>query len=192
MPSIPTTTRNGAEKQKHNLSRRQPQISSQSTTSRKSLGAKVISTVFSEDYKRGNRKILDPRGKVIRQWNNIFLVACIISLFVDPLFFYLHLVWKEQCINIGIRLEIILTIVRSITDIFYAIQIFIRFRTAYVAPSSRVFGRGELVIDSSKIALRYLRTGFFIDLIAALPLPQVCQLSSYVCLATPSSMGLIC
>lgn len=192
MPSIPTTTRNGAEKQKRNLSRRQPQISSQSTRTRKSLGAKVISTVFSEDYKRGNRKILDPRGKVIRQWNNIFLVACIISLFVDPLFFYLHLVWKEQCINIGIRLEIILTIVRSIADIFYAMQIFIRFRTAYVAPSSRVFGRGELVIDSSKIALRYLRTGFFIDLIAALPLPQVCQLSSYVCLATPPSMGLTC
>ncbi|MCI91905.1 CNGC5-like protein, partial [Trifolium medium] len=27
-----------------------------------------------------------------------------------------------------------------------------RFHIAYVAPSSRVFGRGELVIDSSKIA----------------------------------------
>ncbi|WJX50207.1 Protein CNGC15b [Trifolium repens] len=36
-----------------------------------------------------------------------------------------------------------------------------------------VFGRGELVIDSSKIATRYLHKGFFLDFIAALPLPQV-------------------
>ncbi|CAI9272950.1 unnamed protein product [Lactuca saligna] len=47
------------------------------------------------------------------------------------------------------------------------------FSTAYVAPSSRVFGRGELVIDSSKIAKKYIRGGFLIDVIAALPLPQM-------------------
>ncbi|KAF9681357.1 hypothetical protein SADUNF_Sadunf06G0217500 [Salix dunnii] len=46
-------------------------------------------------------------------------------------------------------------------------------RTAYVSPCSRVFGRGELVIVSLKlIARRYLRPDFFIDLVAALPLPQ--------------------
>ncbi|CAB4266564.1 unnamed protein product [Prunus armeniaca] len=44
---------------------------------------------------------------------------------------------------------------------------------AYVSPSSRVFGRGELVMDPKKIARRYLRTDFFIDLIATLPLPQI-------------------
>ncbi|KAL0390094.1 UNVERIFIED_CONTAM: putative cyclic nucleotide-gated ion channel 15 [Sesamum calycinum] len=81
----------------------------------KSLKAKVLSRVFSEDYERVKKKILDPRGPTI----------------------------------------------------------YIRFRTAYVAPSSRVFGRGELVIDSSKIASRYFRKYFWIDAIAALPLPQV-------------------
>lgn len=75
--------------------------------------------------------------------------------------------------EIGIPLEVALTIVRSVADVFYMIQMFVRFRTAYVAPSSRVFGRGELVIDSSKIASRYFRKDFWIDLIAALPLPQV-------------------
>ncbi|KAL2492845.1 Cyclic nucleotide-binding domain-containing protein [Abeliophyllum distichum] len=53
-------------------------------------------------------------------------------------------------------------------------RIFVRFRTAYVAPSSRVFGRGELVIDSSKIAIRYLQKSLWLDVIAALPLPQDC------------------
>ncbi|GLT33783.1 hypothetical protein SLA2020_083440 [Shorea laevis] len=139
----------------------------------KFVKAKVLSRVFSEDFDRVKKKILDPRGPFIRRWNKIFLVACLVSLFVDPLFFYLPSVRDEVCIDIGILLEVILTIVRSLADIFYTIQIFIRFRTAYVAPPSRVFGRGELVIDSGKIASRYLKKGFWIDLIAALPLPQV-------------------
>ncbi|XP_058101704.1 protein CNGC15b [Magnolia sinica] len=139
----------------------------------RSLKAKVLSRVFSEDYERVKRKILDPRGAVLHRWNKMFLVACLVSLFVDPLFFYLPGTQEDICINIGTPLEVALTIIRSVADAFYMVQIFIRFRTAYVAPSSRVFGRGELVIDPSKIASRYLTKGFWIDLIAALPLPQV-------------------
>ncbi|XP_027346914.1 protein CNGC15b-like [Abrus precatorius] len=140
---------------------------------RKFLKARVLSRVFSEDYDRVRRRILDPRGQTIHRWNKIFLVACLVSLFVDPLFFYLPLVRDEVCIDIGTALEVFLTLIRSIADVFYMIQILMRFRTAYVAPSSRVFGRGELVIDSSKIAARYLSKGFWLDFIAALPLPQV-------------------
>ncbi|XP_035545940.1 LOW QUALITY PROTEIN: protein CNGC15b-like [Juglans regia] len=141
----------------------------------KSLKAyKVLSRVFSGDYENVRKKILDPQGHTIRRWNKIFLVACLVSLSLDPLFFYLPVVRdKAVCIAIALHLEVGLTFIRSLTDIFYIIQIYIRFRTAYVAPSSRVFGRGELVIDSSKIALRYLRKGFCIDLMAALPLPQM-------------------
>ncbi|KAL4576958.1 hypothetical protein LXL04_013059 [Taraxacum kok-saghyz] len=141
---------------------------------RTSLKSKVLSRVFSEDYERVKKKIYDPRGLAIRKWNNIFLFACLISLFVDPLFFYLPTVrTKHVCIHIGLNLEISLTIVRSLADIFYIIHIYIRFRTAYVAPSSRVFGRGELVIDSSKIAKKYIQCGLWIDVLAALPLPQM-------------------
>ncbi|KAG0486858.1 hypothetical protein HPP92_008953 [Vanilla planifolia] len=46
-------------------------------------------------------------------------------------------------------------------------------RTGFIAPSSRVFGRGVLVEDSSAIARRYLTSNFFIDILAVLPLPQV-------------------
>ncbi|CAN1837332.1 Protein CNGC15c [Linum perenne] len=141
----------------------------------KSLKAKVLSRVFSEDYERVKKSIniLDPRGPRVRRWSKIFLVACLVSLFVDPLFFYLPRVSTEVCIDIGIPLEFTLTFLRSIADVFYMVQIFIRFRTAYVAPSSLVFGRGELVIDPDKIASRYLRWNFWLDLFAALPLPQV-------------------
>lgn len=67
----------------------------------------------------------------------------------------------------------IITVWRSLIDVISFIHIFIKFRTAYIAPNSRVFGRGDLVMDPRKIALRYLRTGFSVDFAAALPLPQV-------------------
>ncbi|XP_021650029.2 protein CNGC15c-like [Hevea brasiliensis] len=139
----------------------------------KSLKDKVLCRVFSEDYERTRNKILDPRGQFIDHWSKIFLAACLVSLIIDPLFFYLPIANDDMCLNIGFSLETTLTITRSVVDVFYVIQIFVRFHTAYVAPSSRVFGRGELVIDSSKIALRYLQKAFWIDVIAALPLPQV-------------------
>lgn len=147
-------------------------------TNRKVTGkcfkAKVLSRVFSEDYEKENSKILDPRGQAISQWSKIFLAACLVSLFVDPLFLFIPGVRAPAiCIQNGTTLKIILTIIRSMGDVFYVIHMFVRFHTAYVAPSSRVFGRGELVIDPSKVAFRYLRRGFWIDLMAALPLPQV-------------------
>ncbi|RLM65604.1 hypothetical protein C2845_PM16G21680 [Panicum miliaceum] len=46
------------------------------------------------------------------------------------------------------------------------------FRTAYVAPSSRVFATGELVIDPMLIAKRYFKSYFAMDFVALLPLPQ--------------------
>ncbi|CAA7398845.1 unnamed protein product [Spirodela intermedia] len=134
----------------------------------------MLSRVLSEDYEsdRLERKILDPRGPTIQKWNKIFLAACLVSLFVDPLLFYLPGTREEECIYIAIPLEVALTTIRSLADVFYVIQIFVRFRTAFIAPSSRVFGRGELVIDPAKISSRYLSKGFWIDLFTALPLPQ--------------------
>ncbi|GAU15674.1 hypothetical protein TSUD_109320 [Trifolium subterraneum] len=48
-----------------------------------------------------------------------------------------------------------------------------KFRTAYVAPSSNVFGRGELVLTYSKIAVSYFSKDFWLDFIATLRLPQI-------------------
>lgn len=137
-----------------------------------------MSSVFSEDYEfeyeAARTKVLDPHGPAIHRWNKIFLVACLVSMFVDPLFFYLPGVAKEDlCITISIPLEVVLTVIRSLVDVFYMIQIYVRRQTAYVAPSSRVFGRGELVIDPAKIASRYYLREFWLDLLAAIPLPQV-------------------
>lgn len=106
----------------------------------------------------------------------MFLITCLNALFVDPLYFLVPEIAKRKyCMRSDYEFAAIITVWRSLIDVISFIHIFIKFRTAYVAPNSRVFGRGDLVMDPRKIALRYLRTGFAVDLAAALPLPQVCS-----------------
>ncbi|KAB2600227.1 cyclic nucleotide-gated ion channel 17 [Pyrus ussuriensis x Pyrus communis] len=134
------------------------------------------SKVFPEDHEPWRKRILDPGSEIMLQWNRVFIVSCLVALFVDPLYFYLPMLGGDAntyCVKTDLRLRIVVTCFRTIADIFYMLHVMIKFRTAYVAPSSRVFGRGELVMDPKKIAQRYIRSDFFIDLIATLPLPQI-------------------
>ncbi|KAK4435701.1 putative cyclic nucleotide-gated ion channel 14 [Sesamum alatum] len=134
------------------------------------------SKVFPEGQEPEKKTILDPGSETVLKWNRIFLFSCLVSLFVDPLFFYLPSVLNQHnssCMHIDINLGIIVTCFRTVADIFYMLHVIVKFRTAYVSPSSRVFGKGELVMDLNKIAKRYLKSEFFIDVIAALPLPQI-------------------
>ncbi|GMP47876.1 hypothetical protein CsSME_00015435 [Camellia sinensis var. sinensis] len=134
------------------------------------------SKVFPEEDKPWRKQILDPGSEIVLQWNRVFMVSCLLALFVDPLYFYLPSIGgtkETRCVKTELNLRIVVTCLRTIADFFYLLHMIIKFRTAYVAPSSRVFGRGELVMDPKKIARRYIRSDFFIDLIATLPLPQV-------------------
>lgn len=133
-----------------------------------------LTRVFSEDYNKTEGGIFDPRGERVKQWNKYFLVAALISIAIDPLFYYLPEVNEdEMCMDEDTSLKITLTVIRSIVDMFYAYHVYIRFRTAYDAPSTRLLGRGELVLDPFKISQRYLKRDFALDLLAALPIPQV-------------------
>ncbi|KAK8486150.1 hypothetical protein V6N11_019973 [Hibiscus sabdariffa] len=129
-----------------------------------------------EDHEARMERILDPGSENYLQWNRIFLFWCLVALFVDPLFFYLPSVITNDhtsCMDADSNLGIIVTCFRTLADAFYALHMVIKFRTAYVSPTSRVFGRGELVTDPRMIAGKYLKSDFFIDLLAALPLPQI-------------------
>ncbi|KAL3691067.1 hypothetical protein R1sor_004718 [Riccia sorocarpa] len=135
-----------------------------------------VSRVFAEEYHDdpARKRVLDPRSDFVQNWNKFFVVSCLVAVFVDPLFFYLPIVVANDiCIRIEHKLAIVVTVLRTITDTLYLVHMALQFRTAYIAPSSRVFGRGELVVDPHEIAKRYLRKDFWLDLIAVLPLPQV-------------------
>lgn len=118
-------------------------------------------------------QILDPGSEFVDQWNHIFLVTCLVALFLDPLYFFLPVIGGRVCMTIDFGLAVVITLIRSVVDLFSVLHMAMKFRTAYVAPSSRVFGKGELVTDPKMIAIRYLKTDFLMDLAATLPLPQV-------------------
>ena len=121
-----------------------------------------------------HHQILDPDNDIVTYWNYIFLLTSIIALFIDPLFFFLPYADADGvCLTNDTKLAVLITYFRSFADLFFLLHIIMKFRTAFVAPSSRVFGRGELVMDAKEIAMRYLKSDFVIDLAAALPLPQV-------------------
>ncbi|CAH8337230.1 unnamed protein product [Eruca vesicaria subsp. sativa] len=127
-------------------------------------------SIFSE---LGDRT-LDPSGDLITRWNHIFLITCLLALFLDPLYFYLPIVQAgTACMSIDIGFGILVTFCRTLADLSFLIHILLKFKTAFVSKSSRVFGRGELVMDRREIAIRYLKSEFIIDLTASLPLPQI-------------------
>eukprot|EP00250_Pteridium_aquilinum_P014076 c21762_g6_i2 orf=1-768(-) len=144
-----------------------------------------VSKVFAEDHEASQKKVFDPNSKFVQQWNKVFLVSCLVALFLDPLFFFLPAIsMKDDCIKIERTLKVVITVLRTITDTFYLFHMALQFRTAYVAPASRVFGRGVLVIDPVLIARRYLWKDFWLDLIAVLPIPQV-----VIWIIVPASSG---
>ncbi|PQM32916.1 putative cyclic nucleotide-gated ion channel 18 [Prunus yedoensis var. nudiflora] len=120
-----------------------------------------------------NHQVLDPDSDIVAHWNHVFLVICIFALFIDPLYFYLPNVDGPACLSSNNELAVIVTCFRTLTDLFYLLHMIIKFRTAYVNPSSRVFGRGELVMDPRQIAIRYLKSDFVVDLAATIPVPQI-------------------
>ncbi|XWS61303.1 hypothetical protein CRYUN_Cryun07bG0114500 [Craigia yunnanensis] len=119
------------------------------------------------------RKFLIPRGHSFKGGTR-YVLSCIIAVSIDPLFFYVPVINNDKkCLALDEKMEITASVLRSFTDIFYIIHIIFQFRTGFIAPSSRVFGRGVLVEDSWAIAKRYLQSYFLIDVLAVLPLPQV-------------------
>ncbi|KAK9996715.1 hypothetical protein SO802_021401 [Lithocarpus litseifolius] len=129
--------------------------------------------------------VMNPHTKVVQRWNKFFVISCLVAIFVDPLFFFLLYVLKDnKCIIINWPMTTTIVVFRSMTDLVYFFHMLLQFRLAYVAPESRVVGAGELVDHPKKIALNYICGYFFIDLFVVLPLPQI-----IILLILPKSLG---
>lgn len=140
----------------------------------RTLRSGVTRAVFPEDLKVSERRIFDPQDKSLLFWNKLLVLSCIFAVSVDPLFLFLPVFQVDKmCLHIHESLAHTTTALRTVIDAFYIVRMALQFRTAFIAPSSRVFGRGELVIDPKEIANRYIHRYFFVDLFSVLPLPQV-------------------
>ncbi|KAG5251703.1 cyclic nucleotide-gated ion channel [Salix suchowensis] len=105
-----------------------------------------------------------PRGArfISPEWNKIFMLVCVLAVAIDPLFFYIP----------GLKMEAAACALRTFIDVVYILRIVFQFRTGFIAPSSRVFGRGELVEDPKAIAKKYFTSYLIVDILSILPLPQ--------------------
>ncbi|KAF8014594.1 hypothetical protein BT93_H0420 [Corymbia citriodora subsp. variegata] len=124
--------------------------------------------------------VMNPHAQAVQRWNRFFVISCVVVLFIDPFFLFLEYVPKEEdvpkdkmCTRLDWPGTIIVVVLRSMTDLIYLLHILLQFRLAYVAPETRVVGVGDLVDDPKRIFLHYLRGYFFIDLLVAIPLPQI-------------------
>ncbi|KAI3693450.1 hypothetical protein L6452_33285 [Arctium lappa] len=125
-------------------------------------------------YKVAMKKILDPQGSFLQKWNKIFVIISIIAVSLDPLFFYIPVMdSNKNCLDVDNNMKIISCVLRTLIDLIYILHILFEFRTGFLAPASRIVGRGELIEDSFAIAKRYFCSYFFIDLLSILPLPQM-------------------
>ncbi|TYJ38507.1 hypothetical protein E1A91_A05G447900v1 [Gossypium mustelinum] len=120
---------------------------------RKSFKSSSFNHVVAKGF-GSSKKVLDPQGPFLQRWNKIFVLSCIIAVSIDPLFFYVPVVNDDKkCLALDEKMETTACVLRSFTDIFYIIHIIFQFRTGFIAPSSRVFGRGVLVEDSQLVIL---------------------------------------
>lgn len=141
----------------------------------------VNSQISLKPIQKKNRRwvfgaVQDPRRKVIRKLNQSFLLARSISLAVDPLFFYVLAIRKENaCVYMDGTFAIFVTLLRTASDALHLLHIWLQLKLAYVSKESLIVGRGSLVWDAHEIALHYLRPGggFWFDLFVILPIPQV-------------------
>ncbi|KAK3415034.1 hypothetical protein EUGRSUZ_H00608 [Eucalyptus grandis] len=118
--------------------------------------------------------VINPHAQAVQRWNKFFVISCVAVLFVDPLFLFLLYVPKDcMCVTLNRPMATILVFFRSMTDPMYLLHILLQFRLAYVAPETRVAGAGDLVDHPKRIFLHYLRGYFLLDLLVAVPLPQV-------------------
>ncbi|KAK4745480.1 hypothetical protein SAY87_011792 [Trapa incisa] len=148
-----------------------------SSTRMKNIGKSWRSFSINSMLTKGSESkgnVLDPQGPFLQKWNKIFVLSCILAVSLDPLFFYVPIINDpRKCLDVDHRMEVTACVLRFFTDVFYILHIIFQFNTGFIAPSSRVFGRGVLVEDTWAIAKRYLASYFFVDILAVLPLPQV-------------------
>ncbi|KAI4975281.1 hypothetical protein ZWY2020_048888 [Hordeum vulgare] len=120
-----------------------------------------------------NIPVINPHARAVRRWNQFFVVSCLAAIFVNPLFFFLASMDKDnKCIMFS-RHSGALTVARYVIDVIYVLHMLLQSRMAYVDPESRIVGTGDLVDEPKKIIMRYFRGAFIVDLSAMLPLPQL-------------------
>ncbi|KAL6293983.1 hypothetical protein ACE6H2_002125 [Prunus campanulata] len=127
-------------------------------------------------------KILEGKKKMFAKWKQIFTTSCVFAVSLDPLFLYIPIINQDMnCLRLDQNLKIAALTLRSVTDLFYIMDIIIEICTSKIWSSltielhhiskSEFLGNTFLPTLAKKIWQSYI----LIDIVAILPLPQVRQ-----------------
>lgn len=125
-------------------------------------------------------EVISTKEKWETLWNKISVIACIIAIFMDPLFFYIPFInRRKMCLGTDKTLRTAVLISRSLADFTFVVNIIYQIRQAMKDASkanvqkrrkSKVFNWFEHVkAIASKLSWR----SFITDILAVLPIPQV-------------------
>ncbi|KAJ4826309.1 hypothetical protein Tsubulata_004061 [Turnera subulata] len=123
--------------------------------------------------------VLDPRGKKVKRFNRVLLLARGLTLAIDPLFYYALSLSLGRggvpCVHVDNTVAAIVIVARTCLDAVHLWHVWLQFRLAYVSRESLVVGCGKLVWDARAVASHYVKSlkGLWLDVFVILPLPQL-------------------
>ncbi|ONI01493.1 hypothetical protein PRUPE_6G142800 [Prunus persica] len=123
------------------------------------------------------KEIFDPQGAFLPLWNKIFVIACVVAVSLDPLFFYIPNINEQyKCLGKDKKLRTTALLLRSLMDLTFVIHMAHQIRvTAKIVASEQVARRGKAdwLCRRQELVRAIPWFSILVDFLAALPIPQV-------------------
>ncbi|CAB4313478.1 unnamed protein product [Prunus armeniaca] len=123
------------------------------------------------------KEIFDPQGAFLPLWNKIFVIACVVAVSLDPLFFYIPNINEQyKCLGKDKKLRTTALLLRSLMDLTFVIHMAHQIRvTAKIVASEQVARRGKAdwLCRRHELVRAIPWFSILVDFLAALPIPQV-------------------
>ncbi|KAJ4897874.1 hypothetical protein Rs2_24668 [Raphanus sativus] len=152
-----------------------PRVSatSDSTTHHNALDDDAKATRFATFVKKYISRIMYPHSKYVPSWTTFFAYSCMLSIFVDPLFFFpIEVKLEEKCIKINWPMARPILAIKGVTDILLCVNIFMQYSMAYV--------NSEYTVDERK----KIKRKYYLSLLLVIPFPQI-----YLTVIVPHMLG---
>ncbi|CAL9025971.1 unnamed protein product [Prunus brigantina] len=112
-------------------------------------------------------------GPLLPIWNKIFVISCVFAVLMDPLFFYTPVINEDmKCLELDKSLKEIALALRSVTDLFYLVDIIFQIYQLNVTSKISING-ATFRLERVKSAKKILLSCIVIDTFAVLPVPQI-------------------
>ncbi|XP_034221179.1 cyclic nucleotide-gated ion channel 1-like isoform X2 [Prunus dulcis] len=123
------------------------------------------------------KEIFDPQGAFLPLWNKIFVIACVVAVSLDPLFFYIPNINEQyKCLGKDKKLRTTALLLRSLMDLTFVIHMAHQIRvTEKIVASEQVARRGKAdwLCRRQELVRAIPWFSILVDFLAALPIPQV-------------------